>query len=77
MVVLASNACGVCVLYSDMRFSEEHPGLVELRNIQWDDDKQDVAVDVYVQGRYVQSSQVHIVSKKQYFHRKLKGFPLI
>ncbi len=60
-----------------MSFGDEYPGLVDLRNIQWDDEHQKVEVDIYVQGRYVQSSQIHIVSKKQYFHRKLKGMPLI
>jgi len=60
-----------------MSFSDQYPGLVELRNIQWDDKQQSVEVDVYVQGRFTQSAQVFIASKKQYFHRKLKGFPLM
>ena len=76
MVVLGIDAQCIFVLYFNMSLSE-YSDLVELRNVQWDDKLQEMKIEVWVQGRHITSPVIHIADKKAYFHRKLKGFPLI
>jgi hypothetical protein len=77
MVVLGIDACGVSVLYFRMNLLDEHPGLVELREIHWNDEKQEMTLEIWVKGTHSSSPVIHIADKKEYFHRKLKGFPRV